>query len=144
MPRVMPLKRNLKKAIMDTRDNPDKMLQIWSNQMSWYHFLDKHPRIGLYFEVPYEVTLFSDTYYNNDGKWGNVTLYIHFNWLKGTIESCIIPELPDYVITRTYLWDYKGEELVYPKIEVVPCEPWELLGQRFLENFENVHLNGGA
>lgn len=141
MPRLMPLKDNLKKAIMDTKDDPDRMFRIWANQMSWHHFLDKRPRISIYREKHF-VTLFSETYYNNDGKWGSVNLYIHFDWIRGTIESCIIPELPDYVITRKYLWDYTGDDLVYPDIEIVSCVPWEIPGQRFLENFENVHLKG--
>ena len=144
MTRLMPLKKNLKKSLIEASNEPDRMFQIWANQMSWHHFLDKHPSLSIMKEIPYRVTMFSETYYNRDGKWGHVTLYIDFNWLKGTIESHIIPELPEYVITRTYLWDYKGEELPFPTIEAVPCDPWELPGQRFLENFRDVHLNGGA
>jgi len=143
MTRLMPLKKNLKKAIIDTKDDPDRLFRIWANQMSWHHFLDKRPRISVWTDHHY-VSLFSESYYNNDGKWGHITLYIHFDWIRGAVESCILPELPDYVITRTHLWDYSGEELEYPELVVVFCPPWGLPGQRVLDNFQNIHLNGGS
>lgn len=142
MTRLMPLKKNFKKALIEASGEPDRMFQIWANQMSWHHFLAKHPSLSIMKEIPYRVTMFSETYYNRDGKWGNVTLYLDFNWLKGTIESHILPGLPDSVITRNSLWDYEGEELTFPTVEAVPCNPWELPGQRFLENFEFVQKEG--
>jgi hypothetical protein len=120
----MPVKKNLKKALLGSMDEPDKMFQTWANNMQWHHFLDKKP--SLYVEPEkHTIGIYSESFWLRDGKWGSVGIHIWYNWLKDEYELWTYPEVV-----------LDGE----PTMLGDPVNPWELPGQRFLENF---HFNGG-
>jgi len=126
MTRLMSVKKNLKKALLDSMDDPDKVFQIWANNMQWHHFLDKKPSIFIHYSSPYIVGLYCESFFIKDEEWVSIGLHIHYNWLKDEFETWTSPEI-----------ELNGEATVLGD----PINPWELPGQRFLENF---HFYGGT
>lgn len=124
MTRLLPVKKNLKEAILKNRDDPNKLFDIWANNMQWYHFLDKNP--SLYVEPEKHIIgIYSESFWLRDGKWGTIGIHIWYDWLKDEFGLWTFPEV-----------ELEGE----PAILGDPINQWELPGQRFLENF---HFNGG-
>lgn len=114
--RAMPIGDTKSKMLSRYKNgDSDGMFDVWFNSRDWHRFIDKcglllHPK-------HHKVTLFSE-YVDNPWK-NNTTLHIGYDWLKDEFEIYTIPEC-----------EFEGE---LPEAQHV--NPWELPGQRFLENF---------
>lgn len=120
--RTLPIGNTKEKMISRfAKGDSDGMFDVWTNAMGWHRFLDKcglitHPE-------QHQITIF--TMYA-DSPWKTATcLYIGYNWLNEEFEIYTIPEC-----------EFEGE---LPEAQHV--NPWELPGQRFLENFTGLTDN---
>jgi hypothetical protein len=121
--RIMPI-GNIKEKIFSRikEGNPEGVVDIWCNVMSWHHFLDK---CGLYIlDKKHEISF--NTFYIIDSSKEYVIFYQHYNWLTDSFSWFSCPDAP---IPEKY-----------PIAQKV--NPWKLPGQRYIENFSNNVLEG--
>jgi len=129
MTRIMPIKKNLKEEIIKAAvSNLDNVFDLWWNNIAWHKFLDKRPEL-IAEPKEHKISIHICSVWLYDGKWGACDIWADFDWLKEELSYHSYDAPPEL----------EGDESFS-----VPINHWELPGQRFLENFENAHLNEGA